>query len=252
MQRIGAKNSKWQSRLHRVDGVGRRSSARLTDESVSVVWVTRMENDATSVSSEGEGCRKIIAAAEKLFADHGFDAVSMHAIATDAGISKANIYHYFPNKDALYLAVLQSAAASLRALLQAAVDKSGTASEALHHFAVNHLQHLLARPRLVRLFLREMLEKGEPRARDLADAGLADLFASLVQILQLGQERGELRKDFDPALVATMLLGANVIFFQSRELLRQYPTVTFVDRPEEYDRAMVEMLLRGIRNRSEP
>ena len=209
-----------------------------------------MENDVSSVCSEGEGCRKIVAAAEKLFADHGFDAVSMHAIATDAGISKANIYHYFPNKDALYLAVLQSAAASLRTLLQEAMDSSGTASEALRHFAVNHLQHLLARPRLVRLFLRELLEKGEPRARDLADSGLADVFASLVQILQVGQERGELRNDFDPALVATMLLGANMIFFQSRDLLRQYPTVSFVDRPEDYDRAMVEVLLCGIRQDS--
>lgn len=215
-----------------------------------MVWELCMGNDVIGACSEGDGYRKIIAAAEKLFADHGFDAVSMHAIASAAGISKANIYHYFSNKDALYLAVLQGAGASLRALLQEVVDNNGSASDALRHFAVRHLQHLLARPRLIRLFLRELLEKGEPRARDLADAGLADLFASLVQILQLGQERGELRPDFDPALVVTMLLGANMIFFQSRDLLRQYPTVSFVDLPEEYDRAMVDILLSGIRQPS--
>ncbi|WP_312261705.1 TetR/AcrR family transcriptional regulator [Candidatus Igneacidithiobacillus taiwanensis] len=206
-----------------------------------------MKNDVTATCEEGEGRLKIIAAAEKLFADHGFDAVSMHAIATAAGISKANIYHYFSNKDALYLAVLQGASAALRARLQEAMDSRGPASEALRHFAVSHLRHLLARPYLVRLFLRELLENGEPRARDLADAGLADLFASLVGILRMGQEQGELRSDFDPALVATMLLGANVIFFQLRDLLRQYPEVHFVDTPEEYDLAMVEVLLQGIR-----
>ncbi|MHB8850409.1 MAG: helix-turn-helix domain-containing protein, partial [Acidithiobacillus ferriphilus] len=52
---------------------------------------------------EGEGRQRILAAAEKLFSDKAFDAVSMNAIALQAGISKANIYHYFPNKDALYI-----------------------------------------------------------------------------------------------------------------------------------------------------
>ncbi|MCE5393202.1 MAG: TetR/AcrR family transcriptional regulator [Acidithiobacillus sp.] len=194
----------------------------------------------------GEGRRKIVLAAERLFADHGFDAVSMHAIATSAGTSKANIYHYFSSKDALYLAVLHRAAAALRSRLQEARQQGSTAAEALRLFAVSHLQHLLDRPRLVQLFLRELLEKGEPRARDLADAGLAELFTALAEIVRDGQENGEFRPDLDPALVATILVSANINFFQARDLLRQYPIVHFVDDPEGYDHAVVDIVLRGI------
>ena len=132
---------------------------------------------------EGEGRQRILAAAEKLFSDKAFDAVSMNAIALQAGISKANIYHYFPNKDALYLAVLRAASRNLRKLLNDAVDAHGTVVDVLRHFARCHLQALLDRPELVRLVWREILEKGAPRAQEFAEQGFADVFSALVAVL---------------------------------------------------------------------
>jgi len=194
----------------------------------------------------GDGSRRILEAAEELFAERGFDAVSMHAIAQTAGISKANIYHYFPNKDALYLAVLRSASENLRSLLQEAINSHGSVSEILHHFAASHLQALLKRPRLVRLVWREILEKGAPRAKELAEQGFSEVFSNLVGLIRTGQERGELRAEIDPAVAAILLIAGNVFFFQHRDTLRHYPEVTFVDDPEAYDKAMVELLLLGI------
>ncbi|MEA1890213.1 MAG: helix-turn-helix domain-containing protein, partial [Pseudomonadota bacterium] len=55
----------------------------------------------------GEGA--ILDAAEILFAEKGFDAVSMRAIAEKADVSKANVFHHFGSKENLYLAVLRSA-----------------------------------------------------------------------------------------------------------------------------------------------
>ena len=204
-----------------------------------------MEDEKTHCS-DGEGCRRILEAAENLFADKGFDAASMNAIAARAGISKANIYHYFPNKDALYLAVLRTASSNLRALLAEAVASHGAVTEVLRHFAKAHLEALLERPRLVRLVWREVLEKGAPRARELAEQGFAGVFSALVDILVVGQERGELRPDFDPALVASLLIGANVFFFQARDILRHYPQVRFADEPAAYDDGLVDLLLRGL------
>ncbi|MGC8468150.1 MAG: TetR/AcrR family transcriptional regulator [Acidithiobacillus sp.] len=194
----------------------------------------------------GDGSRRILDAAEELFADRGFDAVSMHAIAQAAGISKANIYHYFPNKDALYLAVLRSASENLRTLLQEAINSHGSVSEILHHFANSHLQALLKRPRLVRLVWREILEKGAPRAKELAEQGFSELFSNLVELIRNGQERGELRAEIDPAVAAILLIAGNVFFFQHRDTLRHYPEVVFANDPEAYDKAMVELLLLGI------
>jgi AcrR family transcriptional regulator len=46
----------------------------------------------------------------ELFARHSFAELSMARIAREAGISKALLYHYFPTKQAFFLATLQQAA----------------------------------------------------------------------------------------------------------------------------------------------
>lgn len=44
---------------------------------------------------------QIFEVACRLFAQRGFDGVSMRDIAQECGISKATLYHYFPDKDSL-------------------------------------------------------------------------------------------------------------------------------------------------------
>lgn len=46
--------------------------------------------------------QQLLAIARRLFAQHGFDRTSLRDIAEAANITKAALYYYFPNKDALY------------------------------------------------------------------------------------------------------------------------------------------------------
>ena len=47
----------------------------------------------------------ILAAARKLFATEGFDAVSIDGIAAKAGVAKGAVYHHFSTKEVLFEAV---------------------------------------------------------------------------------------------------------------------------------------------------
>ena len=47
--------------------------------------------------------------AEALFAERGFDGASIREIAEQAGATKALIYHYYANKEALYQTLLEDA-----------------------------------------------------------------------------------------------------------------------------------------------
>lgn len=49
---------------------------------------------------------KVLAAALKVFADKDYGKCSIADIAKSAGLSTGNIYRYFPNKEALFYAVL--------------------------------------------------------------------------------------------------------------------------------------------------
>jgi AcrR family transcriptional regulator len=48
-----------------------------------------------------------------VFTRHAYDELSMAAIAREAGISKALLYHYFPSKQAFFQATLEQAAQEL-------------------------------------------------------------------------------------------------------------------------------------------
>src|SRR3954451_4111083 len=57
---------------------------------------------------------QLLALGERLFTSSSYGELSMAAIAREAGISKALLYHYFPSKQAYFQATLQAAAEELR------------------------------------------------------------------------------------------------------------------------------------------
>jgi TetR/AcrR family transcriptional repressor of mexJK operon len=66
-------------------------------------------NDVAKLSTPGPGRPKdlekraaILAAAARLFVARGFDAVSMDAVAAEAGVSKLTVYNHFTDKENLF------------------------------------------------------------------------------------------------------------------------------------------------------
>ena len=54
-----------------------------------------------------EKLNKIIEAAQRRFGVYGLEKTSMREIASDLGISKASLYYYFPDKEHLYVHVVE-------------------------------------------------------------------------------------------------------------------------------------------------
>jgi len=189
---------------------------------------------------------RILAAAEALFAEHGFEAVSINAIAERVGVSKANVFHHFSSKNALYQAVPRKACDATTLQFKHMVAQSGAVATNLAQFAESHLASILEHDQFARLILREILSDRPKEEFKIAQQVFGENFSELVEILRRGQEHNELRADLDPALVATLLVGANVFFFQARNVFRHFPEVNFADEPAHYTRMMVDILLRGI------
>jgi AcrR family transcriptional regulator len=77
---------------------------------------------ANSMSTEivgrgAENRERIVAAADRLFYERGFQATSFSDIAEAAGVPKGNFYYYFKTKDALLEGVIDWRRACLKALL---------------------------------------------------------------------------------------------------------------------------------------
>ncbi len=117
----------------------------------------------------------IMDAAERLFAEHGFDAVTMAQVGAAAGVSRGTPGYFFGTKDALYRIVVERAAATLRILAETlrVRDAAGnrTPAECLTEAVDAFLALLTTRASLVKLIDRENgIVSGEPHAEALRDA----------------------------------------------------------------------------------
>lgn len=189
---------------------------------------------------------RILRAAEGMFSERGYDGVSINAIARRAGVSKANVFHHFASKSALYLAVVRRACDACGTQVQRLGAEPLPAAERLTRFAQQHLANMFEQQQVMRLVLRELLKNPARRGEELARQVIGEHFARLVEIVRQGQRAGELRAEIDPAMVAVLLVSANVHFFQSRDVLRHLPGADFAQDPARYSAQAVDILLRGI------
>jgi AcrR family transcriptional regulator len=74
---------------------------------------------------------QMVAAAERLFAEHGYHGVSMDQIAAASGITKPMLYDYFGSKEGLFLACMERARGRLFEAIGGAVRGAGDAESAL-------------------------------------------------------------------------------------------------------------------------
>jgi AcrR family transcriptional regulator len=106
----------------------------------------------------------ILDAAEKLFAQKGFDATSLNGVGTAAGVSRGTPGYFFGSKADLYQAVLDRCFAEVREAVRTGRERalaSGQSAEAILAGAVSdYFDFLAARPNFIRLIEREALNGG--------------------------------------------------------------------------------------------
>jgi len=206
----------------------------------------RTATSKTTARAPASATGRILRAGAKLFAQRGFAAVSIHDIATASGVSKANIFHHFRSKEALYLAVLRSTCSEAEVRLQVFEDHDAPLSRRLRHFGREHLAEMFDHADIVRLMMRELLANSSKSGPMLADHVFAERFGRLVAALRHEQKTGRVRADLDPALAAALLLGSNYFLFLARDVLHHFPGVHFTRNTDRYTDGVADLLMRGL------
>ncbi|MBS0471172.1 MAG: TetR/AcrR family transcriptional regulator [Proteobacteria bacterium] len=84
----------------------------------------------------------ILAAARRLFASDGFDAVSIDLIAARAGVAKGAVYHHFASKEEIFTRVLETVQAEIATAPVPAADRR--IADPMDAIAAGTLRYLLA------------------------------------------------------------------------------------------------------------
>ena len=105
-----------------------------------------------------ETARRILAAAEKNFAEHGLAGARTDAIARAAGVNKAMLYYYFQSKLRLYHAVFENLFAQASRLIQAKTPAQASPRQAITAFVDGYFDFRVAYPNYARLMQQVMVQ----------------------------------------------------------------------------------------------
>ena len=95
---------------------------------------------------------ELIEVAIELFAAHGYAGTSIRDIANATGHSVSNVYHYFKNKEALWLAILEHSSSGIPARLKSTALEPGEPIERFTRVLHAHLKQAVKYRREAKIF----------------------------------------------------------------------------------------------------
>jgi AcrR family transcriptional regulator len=165
--------------------------------------------------------RRILQAAIRLFAKHGFHAVSVDQIVGQARVNKRMVYHYFGSKDALFEAALSEVYKRIEETEFHAVERGRSPREKLSRLLESYFEFLDEEPEFTRLLQWENLEKGRHLTKEnhlLTKNPFLERFRAIVQD---GVATGEFRSDLDVTHLMIHFIGLCFIYHSNQFSLSQ-------------------------------
>ncbi len=165
----------------------------------------------------------IIRSATEEFADRGYEAASLRAIARRAGVDSALVHHYFEDKADLFMATLEAPLRPDRAITLILAGPRGDVGTSIVRYLLEQLEQQKAQARIVAI-LRTAVGSG-PGSRMLKEFLVREVFQRLAAAS--ASEDADLRAN----LAASQLVGVLLTRFVLRlEPIASTPTDELVRR----------------------
>ncbi|MCA6112670.1 TetR/AcrR family transcriptional regulator [Bradyrhizobium cenepequi] len=151
--------------------------------------------------------QQILSAATKLFGEKGIDRTSLTEIAATAKVPLSSIYDYFEDKRALVLEVPEENFAALYDKTEPLLVKGGADPiEQLRITYLSNFEYIRENPSWGRVFFLEIwpsVTAAEPRIKKSVDR----YALRYVQLIKQAIRSGVYRKNLDPYLAMSLLMG---------------------------------------------
>ncbi len=95
----------------------------------------------------------VLDAAERVMAEHGFEAATLARVVEESGVPMSSVYHYYGSKDGILLAVMERGAERFFADLPRLDRRSGRPSQHLTRVISTAVQTLERHPNFLRLLI---------------------------------------------------------------------------------------------------
>ncbi|GAW85318.1 conserved hypothetical protein [Bathymodiolus platifrons methanotrophic gill symbiont] len=186
----------------------------------------------------------ILQMAVTLFSKQGFDGASMRDLAKSVNMSTSAVYHYFPNKQALYLGAVHFAFAKQASAFDEVWQAELTADEKLARF-VSCLTGVLSTDiDFRRLMQRELLDANDERMQFLAKEVFQEQFSHLMAVIEQLNDSQQIHF----SALSVIALVCDII--QMQPLSRHLPGWQAEHEQADYiAEQVVNLLMNGIKSK---
>lgn len=139
-----------------------------------------MSKRTLDAARSGDARERILATAERMFAENGFDGTSTAKLAAQAGVPQGLVFYYFASKLELLLAIIRERVAPAR--VAATVPRNGASVRDLLERAIESFADELERNRHIRVILFREAHL-HPEIHDRAQQLLTEAAAAIADIL---------------------------------------------------------------------
>ena len=164
--------------------------------------------------------RKLLVAARREFAASGLAGARVDEIAARAGVNKQLVYHYFGDKDALYLAVLEWVYEEIRAQERKLNLEGLPPEQAIKRLIEASFDHHAAHPDFI-VLLNDENRGGARHVRgsQKLEAMHSPLVSMVSTILGEGVKAGIFRRGINPVHLYISIAGLSYFFFSNTPTL---------------------------------
>jgi len=148
---------------------------------------------------------RIIRAAERLFAEEGFAATGMRAIATVSKVSIGAIYHHFANKEDILEQIVRDEVMRRKDFLKGLQERELSLQQQIQELVNVQFGFLEERNDAARLFFRERFDPSPSLGTRIGEL-YEEVAGYIAEIIEKGITAGEIRP-CSPLLTAYEMLG---------------------------------------------
>ncbi|HTO35057.1 MAG TPA: TetR/AcrR family transcriptional regulator [Bacteroidales bacterium] len=162
--------------------------------------------------------KEIIDVSLELIAEKGIQGLTIKNLAKKIGFSESATYRHYENKTQILIAVLDFFKDGTQQLFADQLNTEADAMVKIKHLFLNQFKFFTQSPSLVAVVFSEELFQNKKILSGKVSDIMNTNFRMMTQILQAGQNNGELRPDIEAPHLSLVVLGSLRLFVKQWHL----------------------------------
>jgi len=152
--------------------------------------------------------KEIILAAIDLIAQNGIQELTIKKLSQKIGVVESALYRHFSGKQDILLGILAIFRENKEAILQAVQMESDSSLDQLRALFIKRFNYFSEHPAVASVIFAEYLFRNDARLSQTVYEIMKTNQAAIIQLVENGQERGEIRKDLPARQIAFIMASA--------------------------------------------